>query len=76
MHSESICADVLAYIYSKDEGVGFYKIARRFGLPDADYDLPNLIENLVADGYIGKGKKDSGEEVYVVTDKGRKLIIG
>ncbi|WP_443191855.1 hypothetical protein [Pseudomonas indica] len=76
MNDKDICADILTYVHSKERGVGFYQIARRFGLPNVQYDLPALIEKLVADGCLRKETAESGNDVYVITESGYKLIAG
>jgi hypothetical protein len=68
--------EVLSYIGRNDGEVGFYHIARKFGLPNASYDLPRVIEGMVKQGLVEITSIGVGShEYYRLTQKGRQTLI-
>lgn len=67
--------DILKYIGKKDGEIGFYHVTRMFGLPNTDFDLPTVVQNMMKEGLIEaiKGGVDS-QESYRLTQKGREMV--
>jgi predicted transcriptional regulator len=69
--------EIISYISEHEGGVGFYHVARRFGLPEAVYDLPAVLENLIGEGFVDVVKAGSGtDERYRLTEKGHQVLMG
>jgi DNA-binding IclR family transcriptional regulator len=69
--------EILSYIGQHEGEVGFYHIARRFGLPNAAYDLPVVVENMVKWGFVEVTNIGTGtDERYRLTEKGRLTLSG
>ncbi|MCU7929037.1 MAG: hypothetical protein KZQ97_21755 [Candidatus Thiodiazotropha sp. (ex Dulcina madagascariensis)] len=68
--------EIISYIGEHEGEVGFYHVARRFGLPEAVYDLPAVIENLIKERFVDVVSVGSGtDERYRLTDKGHQALI-
>ena len=74
---ESFMSNLLSFIGRNNAGIGFYQIARVFGLPGVSYDLPAVLQDLVQDGLVAvSGTDPQGNDLYVLTERGRQALKG